>query len=103
VLSNLKNIFKVADLRNKIIFTLFVVLVYRFGVALRVPGVDAGAVRQLREASKSQGALGFLNLFSGGAFGSFSIFASSNVARGARDRKDDSCREPCFWGVCSPS
>jgi preprotein translocase subunit SecY len=42
---------------------------------LRVPGVDAGAVAQLREASKSQGALGFLNLFSGGAFGSFSIFA----------------------------
>jgi preprotein translocase subunit SecY len=75
VLSNLKNIFKVADLRNKIIFTLFIVMVYRFGVALRVPGVDAGAVRQLREAAKSQGALGFLNLFSGGAFGSFSIFA----------------------------
>jgi preprotein translocase subunit SecY len=75
VLSNLKNIFKVADLRNKIIFTLFIVMVYRFGVALRVPGVDSGAVRQLREAANSQGALGFLNLFSGGAFGSFSIFA----------------------------
>jgi preprotein translocase subunit SecY len=51
------------------------IMVYRFGTALRVPGVDAGAVAQLREASKSQGALGFLNLFSGGAFGSFSIFA----------------------------
>ena len=75
MLSNLKNIFKVADLRNKIIFTLFIVTVYRFGVALRVPGVDSGAVRQLREAADSQGALGFLNLFSGGAFGSFSIFA----------------------------
>jgi preprotein translocase subunit SecY len=75
VLSNLKNIFKVADLRNKIIFTLFIVMVYRFGVALRAPGVDSGAVRQLREAADSQGALGFLNLFSGGAFGSFSIFA----------------------------
>ncbi len=75
MLSNLKNIFKVADLRNKIIFTLFIVMVYRFGVALRVPGVDSGAVRQLREAANSQGALGFLNLFSGGAFGSFSIFA----------------------------
>ncbi len=75
MLSNLKNIFKVADLRNKIIFTLFIVMVYRFGVALRAPGVDSGAVRQLREAADSQGALGFLNLFSGGAFGSFSIFA----------------------------
>ena len=59
MLSNLKNIFKVADLRNKIIFTLFIVMVYRFGVALRVPGVDSGAVRQLREAANSQGALGF--------------------------------------------
>jgi len=69
------NIFKVEELRNKVLFTLAMILVYRFGVALRVPGVDAQAVSQLREASKSQGALGFLNLFSGGAFGSFSIFA----------------------------
>jgi len=69
------NIFKVAELRNKILFTLAMLLVYRLGVSLRVPGVDAQAVSQLREASKSQGALGFLNLFSGGAFGSFSIFA----------------------------
>jgi preprotein translocase subunit SecY len=75
VLSNLKNIFKVSDLRNKILFTLLMVMIYRFGVALRVPGVDGAAVRQLNEAAKSQGALGFLNLFSGGAFGSFSIFA----------------------------
>ena len=75
MLSNLKNIFKVEDLRKKVFFTLAMILVYRFGSSLRVPGVDAGAVSQLREASKSQGALGFLNLFSGGAFGSFSIFA----------------------------
>ena len=73
--SNLKNIFKVEDLRKKVFFTLLMILVYRFGTALRVPGVDAGAVAQLREAANSQGALGFLNLFSGGAFGSFSIFA----------------------------
>jgi len=75
MLSNVKNIFKVVDLRNKVLFTLAMVAVYRFGSALRVPGIDAQAVRQLREASNSQGALGFLNLFSGGAFGSFSIFA----------------------------
>jgi preprotein translocase subunit SecY len=75
VFSNLKNIFKVEDLRKKVFFTLAMIAVYRFGTALRVPGVDAGAVAQLKEAAKSQGALGFLNLFSGGAFGSFSIFA----------------------------
>lgn len=73
--ANLKNIFKVEDLRKKVFFTFLMIMVYRFGTALRVPGVDPGAVAQLREASKSQGALGFLNLFSGGAFGSFSIFA----------------------------
>ena len=72
---NVGNIFRVEDLRRKVAFTVLMILVYRFGSALRVPGVDAGAVAQLREAANSQGALGFLNLFSGGAFGSFSIFA----------------------------
>ncbi len=75
MLSNIKNIFKVVDLRNKVLFTLGMIILYRFGASLRVPGIDAQAIRQLREASKSQGALGFMNLFSGGAFGSFSIFA----------------------------
>jgi preprotein translocase subunit SecY len=75
VFSNLKNIFKVEDLRKKVFFTLAMIMVYRFGASLRVPGIDSGAVAQVREAAKSQGALGFLNLFSGGAFGSFSIFA----------------------------
>ena len=72
---NIGNIFRVEDLRKKLLFTVLMILIYRFGSALRVPGVDAGAVAQLREAANSQGALGFLNLFSGGAFGSFSIFA----------------------------
>ena len=73
--ANMKNIFKVEDLRKKVLFTLLMIAVYRLGTAIRVPGVDAGAVAQLRESSKTQGALGFLNLFSGGAFSSFSIFA----------------------------
>ena len=73
--SKIKSLFTVADLRNKVLFTLFIFAVYRIGVSLRAPGVDAQAISQLREASESQGALGFLNLFSGGAFGSFSIFA----------------------------
>jgi len=50
-------------------------LIYRFGTAIRVPGVDGQAVQQLKSAADTQGALGFLNLFSGGAFSSFSIFA----------------------------
>ena len=73
--SNLKNVFKVPDLRNKVLFLMAMVLLYRIGVAIRVPGIDADAVQQFKAAANTQGALGFLNLFSGGAFASFSIFA----------------------------
>ena len=48
MLSNLKNIFKVTDLRNKILFTLMCVAIYRLGAAIRVPGIDNQAVEQLR-------------------------------------------------------
>jgi len=75
VLSNLANMFKVTDLRNKILFTVGMVMLYRLGTFIRVPGIDDQAVRQLRESARQQGALGFLNLFSGGAFSSFAIFA----------------------------
>ena len=75
MLSQLANIFKVHDLRNKLLFVVLMVAVYRLGVAIRVPGVDPIAIEQLRESASQQGALGFLNLFSGGAFESFSIFA----------------------------
>jgi len=75
VISNLKNMFKVPDLRNKILFTLLMVTLYRLGAYVRVPGIDDQAVRQLRESARQQGALGFLNLFSGGAFSSFAVFA----------------------------
>ena len=73
--SNLRNVFRVPDLRNKILFLLGMVLLYRLGVAIRVPGIDQDQVRQLKASANSQGALGFFNLFSGGAFASFSIFA----------------------------
>jgi preprotein translocase subunit SecY len=75
VLSNVKNVFKISDLRNKVLFVLAMILVYRLGVAIRVPGIDPFEVKQFKQAAESQGALGFLNLFSGGAFSSFSIFA----------------------------
>ena len=75
MISNLANIFKISDLRNKVLFVVMMVIVYRLGVAIRVPGVDGIAIDQLRASADQQGALGFLNLFSGGAFESFSIFA----------------------------
>jgi preprotein translocase subunit SecY len=75
VLSQLANIWRVHDLRNKLLFVVAMVAVYRLGVFIRVPGVDPVAIEQLRDSASQQGALGFLNLFSGGAFESFSIFA----------------------------
>jgi preprotein translocase subunit SecY len=74
VLSNVKNIFKVQDLRNKILFTFMIVALYRVGASIRLPGVDPLAVDQIGEGSQN-GALGLFNLFSGGAFKNFSIFA----------------------------
>ena len=44
MLSNIKNIFKVQDLRNKILFTFMIVALYRVGTAIRVPGVDPLAI-----------------------------------------------------------
>jgi preprotein translocase subunit SecY len=74
MISNIRNILRIEDLRNKILFTLMIVGVYRIGAAIRVPGVDPLAIEQLR-AGAQDGALGLFNLFSGGAFESFSIFA----------------------------
>ena len=75
MLSNLKNVFKVTDLRNKILFVVLMIALYRLGVAIRVPGIDPDEIKQFKKGVENQGALGFLDLFSGGAFGSFSIFA----------------------------
>src|SRR4249920_2836836 len=67
--------FRVPDLRNKILFTLFMITVYRFGAHIPVPGVDLTAVSTLRAQAKAGGVLGFLNLFSGGALTQFAVFA----------------------------
>src|SRR5437763_12730652 len=68
------NMFKVPDLRNKIIFTIFVIALYRFGSHIPVPGVDFKAVQHLTDVASRGGVLGFLNLFSGGALTRFAVF-----------------------------
>ncbi len=66
------NAFRVPDLRNRILFTLAIIAVYRLGAHIPVPGVDPAQVQEL----VSQGsALGLLNLFAGGALENFAIFA----------------------------
>ncbi|MHB8512587.1 MAG: preprotein translocase subunit SecY [Actinomycetota bacterium] len=76
MLSAFKNAFKVPDLRNKILFTLFIIAIYRVGAHLPLPGVDFKQVAALRaQAEKSGGIYALINLFSGGALTSFAIFA----------------------------
>jgi preprotein translocase subunit SecY len=67
--------FKVPDLRNKILFTLIMIVAYRFGAHIPVPGIDLTAVETLKDQAKEGGVLGFLNLFSGGALTQFAVFA----------------------------
>lgn len=74
MLSALSNIVKIPELRQRIIFTLIMFAVFRMGTHIPVPGVDPTAIEQLF----NNGSLfGLLDLFSGGAFSKFSIFAMS--------------------------
>jgi preprotein translocase subunit SecY len=68
------NAFKIPDLRNKILFTLLIIAVYRFGAHVPTPGIDVEAAQQF--ANQSQGGVfQFINLFSGGALTQLAIFA----------------------------
>jgi preprotein translocase subunit SecY len=71
---SLANAWKIPELRTKLLFTAAMVAVYRFGSHVPVPGIDAEAIKDYIE-SGAQGALGFLNLFSGGALGRLAVFA----------------------------
>jgi preprotein translocase subunit SecY len=68
------NIGKVPELRKRLLFTLFVLAVYRVGVFVTIPGVDRNVMRAVVN-KQGGGLLGFFNLFSGGALSNLSIFA----------------------------
>jgi preprotein translocase subunit SecY len=73
--SRIGNIIKVPDLRNKVLFTVFMLVLYRLGSYLPVPGVDLNAVTAIEEQAREGGVLAFLQLFSGGGLTRFSLFA----------------------------
>jgi preprotein translocase subunit SecY len=75
VLANLKNVFKVPDLRNKVLFTFLMIALYRLGAHIPAPGIDVGALQSLRDQAEEGGVLAFLQLFSGGALTQFAVFA----------------------------
>ncbi len=64
-----------AELKNRVIFTTLVLLAYRFGTFIPIPGVNADALKLLLDDSGGFGMFGMINLFSGGAFERMSIFA----------------------------
>src|SRR5271169_276469 len=74
MLSRLANIFRVPDLRNKVVFTLAVIALYQIGANVPVPGVNWARLQGLESSASASGVLGFLNLFSGGALVRLAIF-----------------------------
>jgi len=74
LIDTIKNIWKIEDLRQRILFTLGILLIYRLGSFIVLPGVDPGQLDALQQQT-SGGVLGLLNMFSGGAFANASIFA----------------------------
>ena len=76
MLSSLRNVIRVPDLRGKILFTLLMIALYRAGAFIPAPGIDLDAVQELkRQAESGGGVVGFLQLFSGGALTQFAVFA----------------------------
>jgi preprotein translocase subunit SecY len=73
-ITTLKNIWSIEELRNKIIFTLGLLFIYRLGSFIVLPGIDPNKLSALTESSKG-GMLGLLDAFVGGAFSKASIFA----------------------------
>ena len=75
-IDTLKNIYKIEELRKRILFTLGLLLIYRLGSFVTLPGVNHNALEEMvNDYANDQSLLGLLNVFSGGAFSQASIFA----------------------------
>ena len=76
IADSIRNIWKIQELRQRILFTLGILIVYRFGSYITIPGIDAQALQAITDSSGSQGGLfGLFNLFVGGAFFRAGVFA----------------------------
>ncbi|MFZ1529266.1 MAG: preprotein translocase subunit SecY [Ferruginibacter sp.] len=74
-ITTLRNIWSIEELRNKIMFTLLLLFVYRFGSFIVLPGIDPNKLQVLEQSTQNSGLLGLLDAFVGGAFSKASIFA----------------------------
>ncbi|MEN9599074.1 MAG: hypothetical protein RL596_1385 [Bacteroidota bacterium] len=75
LVETLKNIWTIEELRNKIIVTLALVLTYRVGTHIVLPGIDPNKIEAAQSAAQSNGLLGIFDMFAGGAFSQASILA----------------------------
>ena len=75
VLETLYNIYKIEELRERVLLTLGMLLVYRLGAQVVLPGIDSVQLAALSSRADGGGLLGILNAFTGGAFANASIFA----------------------------
>jgi preprotein translocase subunit SecY len=74
LIQTIKNIFKIEDLRARLLYTLGIILLYRLGKYVTLPGIDPAQLAGLKNQTSS-GIMGLLDMFSGGAFSQASIFA----------------------------
>ena len=74
LIETIKNISKIEELKKRILYTLGLLLIYRFGSFVVIPGIDPNALAAM-ESQASDGLMGLLDIFSGGAFSNASIFA----------------------------
>ncbi len=74
LIETIKNIYRIEDLRARILYTLGIILVYRLGSYIPLPGIDPAQLATLKDQT-SGGIMGLLDMFSGGAFSNASIFA----------------------------
>ena len=75
LIQTFQNIFKIEELKKRILYTLGLLLIYRFGSFVVIPGINPNALSSLAEQVSGTGLLGLLDIFSGGAFANASIFA----------------------------
>jgi len=74
-INSIRDIWRIEELRNKIIFTLGLLAVYRIGAVLTLPGIDGAQLGDLANKADGKGLLGMLDMFTGGAFANASIMA----------------------------
>jgi len=74
-IQTIKNIIAIEDLRNKILATLGLVLIYRVGAHVVIPGIDPLGISAMQQQASNNGIVSLINMFSGGAFARASVFA----------------------------